>query len=115
MTPVKLNEICGLLQEILAIFLHHNDKEEDRHIIEIKNNISDLNNLVEQSMVLLSDVRIEKQLLIDMVGSIIEFLFNILRELEVLQGKLDFIPIPHQLKMKYRLAYLNTIIKEIIT
>ncbi|PMC36720.1 hypothetical protein CJ195_14930 [Bacillus sp. UMB0899] len=113
MTPVKLSEICDLLKEIIEIFQHHNSKEE-KHIIEIKNNISDLYNLLEQSMLLLNDVIIEKQLLIDLVVSIIEFLCNIMKELEILQGKLDFIPISHQLKMKYRLVYLHMIIKEII-
>ncbi len=114
MTPVKLSEICSLLKEIAEIFHYYNGKEGKKHIIEIKNNISDLHNLMEQSMILLNDVRIEKQLLINMVVSIVEFLCNIMDELDSLQGKLDFIPISHQSTLKYQIAYLRSIIKEII-
>ncbi|WP_078433319.1 hypothetical protein [Metabacillus halosaccharovorans] len=114
MTPVKLSEICSLLKEIAEIFHYYNGKEGNKHIIEIKNNLSDLHNLMEQSMILLNDVRIEKQLLINMVVSIVEFLCNIMEELGSLQGKLDVIPISYQLKLKYRIAYLRTIIKEIL-
>ncbi|WP_226528610.1 hypothetical protein [Metabacillus niabensis] len=114
MTPVKLSEICSLLNEITEIFHYYNSKEENKHIQEIKNNLSDLRNLLEQSMILLNDVRIEKQLLINMVVSIVGFLCNIMEELDSLQGKLDVIPISHHLTLKYRIAYLHTIIKEII-
>ncbi|MGQ4667234.1 hypothetical protein ACUIJN_15625 [Metabacillus halosaccharovorans] len=114
MTPVKLSEICSLLKEIAVTFQFHSGKEEIKHIIEIKNNLSDLQNLMEQSMILLNDVRIEKQLLINMVVSIVEFLCNIMEELNLLQDKLEVIPISYQLTLKYRIAYLRTIIKEII-
>jgi len=114
MTPVKLSEICSLLKEIAETFYHYNSKVENKHIIEIKNNLSDLRNLMEQSMILLKDVRIEKQLLINMVVSIVEFLCNIIEELDSLQSKLDVIPTSHQLTLKYQIAYLHTIIKEII-
>lgn len=114
MTPVKLSEICSLLKEIAETFHHYNSKVENKHIIEIKNNLSDLRNLMEQSMILLKDVRIEKQLLINMVVSIVEFLCNIIEELDSLHSKLDVIPTSHQLPLKYQIAYLHTIIKEII-
>ncbi len=114
-TPVKISEICDLIEEISKLS-QYNGSYDEKHITELKSNVSDIKNIMEQSIILLNDVNTERQLLIQLVGSITEFLCNIMQELRLLQMKLDCMNISnrHKSTMSYQLHFLYNLIKEIL-
>jgi hypothetical protein len=110
LTPAMINEVNDIIENVIQV-------TQNKTIMDnIKSTLSDINNILEQVMILFKDDNIDKQLVIEMVTSLVGLILDMMRDIVKVVEFLERFPLAndHKLHIKYQLGYLRSLLKEIV-
>lgn len=110
LTPAMINEVDDIIENVIKV------TQNTTIMDNIKNTLSDINNILEQVMILFKDDNIDKQLVIEMVTSLVGLILDMKRDIVKVVELLEQFPLAndHKLHIKYQLDYLRNLLKEIV-